>query len=199
MTELTWYIARASGIVGWVLVAASVLWGLALSTRVLASRTKPNWLLDLHRFLGASALVFTAIHVVAVLGDTYIDFSLTNVLVPFTGTWHPVAMAWGVIGLYLLAAVEITSLLRRRLSKRAWRVTHFLSFPLYLLSSVHLLTAGTDATNPALWWTVVATTGLIGGLTAERIGLSIAAKSAPPPLTSVAAETRARSVTTAEV
>ena len=34
-TTLLWYTARAAGIVTWALLAASVLWGLALSTRVL--------------------------------------------------------------------------------------------------------------------------------------------------------------------
>jgi predicted ferric reductase len=169
VTELAWYIARSSGIVGWLLLAASVVWGLALSTRVLAERVRANWLLDLHRFVGGVAVVFTAIHVGAVVADSYVDFSLVNVLVPFTGKWHPLAMAWGVVGFYLLAAVEITSLLRRRLSKRVWRATHYLSFPLYLVATVHLLTAGTDATNPALFWTVLLGTGLVGGLTAERL------------------------------
>ena len=92
----------------------------------------------------ASALVFTGVHVVAIVADSYVHFGLTEVLVPFTGTWHPVAVAWGIIGFYFLAAVEVTSLLRRRLSKRVWRATHFLSFPLFALTTVHALSAGTD-------------------------------------------------------
>lgn len=168
MTALTWYIARASGIIGWALVSASVLWGLALSTKIFHKRVRPAWLLDLHRFLGAGAVVFTAIHVVAIVLDSYTDFGLVEVLVPFTGTWHPLAVAWGVIGLYLLAAVEVTSLLRRHLSKRAWRATHFLSFPLFGLSTIHLLTAGSDVSNGWLSWTVVAVAAAVGALTAER-------------------------------
>lgn len=189
MIELPWYIARASGIIGWALLAASVLWGLALSTKLMSKRVKSNWLLDLHRFLGGSAVIFTAIHVAAILVDTYIDFSLVNVLVPFTGTWHPIAMAWGVIGLYLLVAVEITSLLKRHMSKRAWKATHLLSFPLYVFSTVHLLTVGTDAPDPLLWWTVLGTAGLIGALTAERIGSDVkAAKDARSQLLAAAKE-----------
>ena len=33
--ELLWYTARASGLVAWALLSAGVLWGLALSTKVL--------------------------------------------------------------------------------------------------------------------------------------------------------------------
>ena len=36
-----WYVARASGIVAWVLLAASVLWGLAITTRVMNGRPRP--------------------------------------------------------------------------------------------------------------------------------------------------------------
>ena len=39
-------------------------------------------------------------------------FSLVNVLVPLTGDWHPLAVAWGIAGMYLLLAVELTSLAR---------------------------------------------------------------------------------------
>ena len=78
----------------------------------------PAWLLSLHRYLGALALVFVGVHVAAILLDSYTDFGITDVLVPFTGSWHPLAVAWGIVGMYLLVAIEITSLLRHRMSKR---------------------------------------------------------------------------------
>ena len=59
-SQITWYAARASGIVAWALAAASVVWGLALSTRALGRTPRPAWLFDLHRFLGGIALAFTA-------------------------------------------------------------------------------------------------------------------------------------------
>jgi hypothetical protein len=120
-SQLLWYSARAGGIVAWALAAASVLWGLALSTHVLGRTPRPAWLFDLHRFLGGLALIFTGVHVAGVLTDTYVPFSLLNVLVPFTGSWHPGAVAWGIVGFYLLLAVELTSLARTRIPKRSPR------------------------------------------------------------------------------
>ena len=38
--QLWWYVARSGGIVAWALLAASVLWGLALSTKVLARQAE---------------------------------------------------------------------------------------------------------------------------------------------------------------
>ena len=90
-SQITWYVARSAGIVAWALAAASVVWGLALSTRAsraLGGTPRPAWLFDLHRFLGGMALTFTGVHVVAILFDTYVHFGLVEVLVPFTGTWQ---------------------------------------------------------------------------------------------------------------
>jgi predicted ferric reductase len=167
--QLWWYFARSGGIVAWALLAGSVLWGLALSTKVLRGRPRPNWILDLHRFLGGMALLFTGIHVVSLIMDSYVHFGLLEVLVPFTGSWHPVAVAWGVISLYLLIAVELTSLARKRISKRAWRMTHYLSFPLFLLTTVHALSAGTDRSTLPLRWSVIAVSALITALTFVRL------------------------------
>jgi DMSO/TMAO reductase YedYZ heme-binding membrane subunit len=111
---------------------------------VLGRRPGPAWLLSLHRYLGALTVAFVGVHVGAILLDTYSDFGITDVLVPFTGAWHPMAVAWGIVGMYLLAAIEITSLLRHRMSKRAWHTVHLLSYFLFATTTVHMLTAGTD-------------------------------------------------------
>ena len=161
--QLWWYTARSGGILAWVLLSAATLWGLALSTRIPGPRPRPNWMLDLHRFLAALAVVFTAVHVVALVADSYVHIGFTEILVPLTGDYRPGAVAWGVVGLYLLAAVEITSLLRRRISRRAWRWTHSLSFLLFGFATVHGLAAGTDAGNSALRIAMlVVTLGVIG-------------------------------------
>jgi DMSO/TMAO reductase YedYZ heme-binding membrane subunit len=100
--------------------------------------------LSLHRYLGALALTFLGVHVGAILLDSYTNFSLVNVLVPFTGSWHPTAVAWGIVAMYLLVAIEVTSLLRHRMSNRAWHAVHLTAYLVFGLSTVHMLTAGTD-------------------------------------------------------
>jgi len=169
MNQLWWYTARASGVVGWAMLSAGVLWGLALSTRALGSRPRPNWLLDMHRFLGAAAVVFTGIHVTSLVADSYVHFGPTEVLVPLASAWHPVAVAWGIVALYLLMAVEVTSMLRRHLSRRLWRLTHLASFPLFTVATIHLLSAGTDRENLPLRLTVLAVTAGVAVLTVRRL------------------------------
>ena len=145
MDKVPWYVARASGIVAWALILLTIVWGLMLATKVLGRRPGPAWLLSLHRYLGALAVAFVGVHVGAILLDTYTNFGLTEVLVPFTGSWHPLAVAWGIVGMYLLAAIEITSLLRHKMSNRAWHAVHLLSYFLFAMATIHMLTAGTDA------------------------------------------------------
>jgi len=70
--QLWWQVARAGGLVAYGLLAASTIWGLAVSTRLLGRWPAPGWTLDLHRYLGGLALTFTSIHLTALLLDTYI-------------------------------------------------------------------------------------------------------------------------------
>ena len=164
-----WYVARAAGLVSWALLAAATLWGLALSTRALGDRPRANWLLDLHRWLGGTALAFTGVHVVALLADQYVHFGLVEILVPFTSSRHPLAIAWGVVAFYLLLAVELTSLARHRLSKRAWRRVHTASFALFVVATIHGLTAGTDTRSVAARMLALAVATVFGGLVAIRL------------------------------
>ena len=145
--HIWWYVARASGIVAWALLALSVLWGLLVSTRVLQGRPSPAWLLDSHRFLGGLAVLFTATHIGALVADSYVHFGAAEILVPFASAWKPRPVAFGVVALWVLLAVEVTSLLMRRLPRRVWRAVHYSSLALFALAGVHAMTAGTDARN----------------------------------------------------
>lgn len=168
-TNLAWYTARAAGLVSWFLLAASISWGVLLSTKVMGRKPGPKWLLDLHRFLGGLSVVFVGIHVVALMLDTYVHFGLVQVLVPFTSSYRPSAVAWGIAGFYLLLAIEVTSLLMKRLSRKVWHAIHLGSFGLFVVATVHLLTAGTDASNPILRFVAGSVTTLVVGFTILKV------------------------------
>jgi DMSO/TMAO reductase YedYZ heme-binding membrane subunit len=142
-----WYVARAGGLVAWGLVVASCAWGLLHALRTFGRRPSPAWMLSTHRYLGALAIVFVGVHVGAILIDSYVHFSLADVFVPMVSSWHPVAVAWGIVAMYLLVAVEVTSLLRARLTPKVWRGIHMLSYVLLAIVTIHFLAAGTDAND----------------------------------------------------
>ncbi len=181
-TQLWWYVARASGIVGWTLAVASIVWGLALSTRALGKKPRAPWLLDLHRFLGGLALVFVAIHLTGLFLDTYTHFGLSELFVPFASSWKPLPVAWGIVGFYVLLAIEVTSLLKKYIPLKFWHTVHLGSYGLYVVATIHLLTAGTDATNTALRLACVASVGLIVFFSIYRFigpGRAASVRSAP--------------------
>ena len=97
--------------------------------------------------MGGLAVVFTGVHLAGLVADSYIDFGVRELLVPFASGWQPGAVALGVVGVYLLVAIEVTSLLMKRLPRRFWRGVHFSSYALFVLATGHLLFAGTDASE----------------------------------------------------
>ncbi|CRK55269.1 Flavodoxin reductases (ferredoxin-NADPH reductases) family 1; Vanillate O-demethylase oxidoreductase [Alloactinosynnema sp. L-07] len=165
--RLWWYLARVGGLMSWWLLSATVVWGLLLYTRVLGPRTTTARLFDLHRFLSVLSLVFLAVHVLALVADSWVDVGLPQLLFPFTSDFRPVAVAWGVIAVYLLLAVEVTSLLRRRIPHRWWRYVHTCAFAVFALGTVHALTAGTDTT--VVRWTAVALIAAVVFLAVYRL------------------------------
>ena len=160
--QLWWYLTRASGIVAWALLTAAVLLGLVVRTKVGASAAKPPWWLDLHRFLGGLASIFTGVHLATLVADSYVEFTLVDLLVPGASDWEPGSVALGVVSLWLLAAVEATSLLQKRLPRRAWRWVHLSSYPLFWLATFHFLAAGTDAgSRPAVMAIMLASAAVL--------------------------------------
>jgi len=147
--QVWWFISRSSGMIAWLLLTLSVCWGLFVSTKAVAKASTPAWLLDLHRFLGGLAIVFTAIHLVGLWADSYVEFGWSELFVPMASTWKPGAVAFGIVAMYALVAVEVTSLMMKRLPRRLWRWVHRLSLPLYAVATYHGLAAGTDRSNTA--------------------------------------------------
>jgi hypothetical protein len=150
--HITWYTARASGLVAWALVTTSIVWGLALSGKFVRRRGVPAWLLDLHRYLGTLALVFVALHLLALWADSYVHFAWREMFVPLASAWRPGAVAWGIVATYLLVAIECTSWAMRRMPRRAWHAVHCSSFVLFVVATVHGFAAGADARHALVRW-----------------------------------------------
>lgn len=157
--KLSWYAARASGLIAWAVVTLSILWGLALSTRLIRRKGVPAWLLDLHKFLGTLSIVFVAVHVLALWADNFAYFGPRELFVPFASSWRPVAVAWGIAATYLLVAIQITSWMMKRLPRKLWHRVHLLSLPMFVLATVHGFSSGADNKNLVVQWLA-----LTGGL-----------------------------------
>jgi len=148
-----WYVARASGIVAYLLLSSSVVLGALLAGR--ARFTWPRFAVEeVHRFLATLAGVFIVLHGGALLLDTVVPFSLAQELVPFTAGYRPFAVGLGVVAAELTAAVGIANALRGRIPYRAWRRVHYLTLPVWAFATLHGLLAGTDRLDP--WFAALA-------------------------------------------
>ena len=163
-----WYVARGAGISAWLFGATSVMTGLLLSSKA-TLKPRPNWQLDLHRYQGAVSVSMVALHLSALVADSYSHFTLSGIFVPYASSWKPLPVAWGIVAIYLLITVEVTSLLRKRLSEKVWHTIHVSSLVAYLLSTAHFFQAGTDSRRVPALMAIALMTGLNLGLLSFRI------------------------------
>ena len=176
-----WYVNRSAGLVSWVLLAGSIILGLMLSSKAAGKKVRPNWIQDLHRGLSGLAVAFVGVHILGAVADSYVHFGWADVLVPFASSWNPLAVAWGIVTMYLLVAVEATSLARKHIPKTLWKRIHILSFPLFVTATVHLITAGTDIANTIVIVLVAMLSAAIMGLTVFRVLDAMEAAKNPAP------------------
>ena len=142
--QIWWNLTRASANIAMVLILLTVFWGVLLATRVLKPNDRPAWLRDIHTWMGGLALIFTIIHMLTLIADSYVTFTFVSVLVPYAGSWKPLPVSMGILGFYILAAVQITSLMMRKMSRKNWRRIHLLSYIQFVLVMAHTLTSGSD-------------------------------------------------------
>ncbi|MFV0524385.1 MAG: hypothetical protein ACK5RL_07810 [Acidimicrobiales bacterium] len=145
--QVFWFATRGAGIGCWLAATASILVGFMLSSRVLGVRPTIPWLTDLHRFFGAMAMIFLGIHMVTLSLDEFVSFGLADLVVPGRAEVAGLSrwgLAWGVVAAWILAVVEVSSLLKKRIPAPYWHTIHLTSLVAAVLGSVHGIQSGTD-------------------------------------------------------
>jgi sulfoxide reductase heme-binding subunit YedZ len=147
VSPTVWYVARASGLVAYLLLSGSVVAGALLSGR--ADLTWPRFAVEeLHRFLTILTGIFIVVHGGALLLDRVVPISIAQELVPFTDRYRPFAVGLGIVAAELMAAVAVTNAVRRQLPHRIWRRAHYLTIAVWGCASIHVLLAATDRLEP---------------------------------------------------
>jgi methionine sulfoxide reductase heme-binding subunit len=132
------------------LLTASVLLGVATAAGTSGPGLPRVITGGLHRNLSLLVLVFTTAHVLTTVLDSYTSIGLTAAFVPFSSSYRGFWLGLGAVAFDLLLAVTITSLLRDRLSYRAWRAVHWLTYASWPVALWHGLGTGTDTRVPWL-------------------------------------------------
>lgn len=142
---VTWDIARAGGFTAYVLLALSVIIGLALSTKLQSPSRWPRLINnELHNFLTLLGTIFLGVHILAVWVDPFTHFGWKDILIPFASTYRPIWMALGIIGLYLGIAIGISTLLRPYIGYKLWQKLHILTLGIFILATIHGIGTGSD-------------------------------------------------------
>jgi predicted ferric reductase len=175
-SRLPWYLSRAAGITAYLLLSATTLLGLAVSTRIADRVIARPVVFGLHESLAWLGLAATVLHLGGLLVDSYLPFSVLDLAVPFVAPYRPTAVALGIIGLYLSAILTGSFYVRARLGQRAWRALHTASFLAYVLATGHGILAGTSTTQPWMQWLYLLSGGTVLLLTNYRLLLATRAR-----------------------
>jgi hypothetical protein len=140
-----WYLTRGSGAAALLLLTASVVLGVANTTRWKTNRWPRFIVYGLHRNVTLLALTFTVVHVLTTIVDAFAPIGVLDAFIPFLSPYRPFWLGLGTVAFDLLLALIATSLLRRRIGTRAWRAVHWLAYASWPVAMLHSLGTGSDA------------------------------------------------------
>lgn len=164
-----WTLSRASAVSAYLALWLDVLFGLFLSTAAADRWIARARSVEIHRFLSLATLGLTGTHAIAMLGDRSVPFDVLDVAVPFLTGYRTVAVGLGIVAMWLAVLVHASFALRPLLGPRVWRAVHYLAFVVFVLATLHGVTAGTD--TAATWMRLMygAAGASVAGLTLVRV------------------------------
>jgi methionine sulfoxide reductase heme-binding subunit len=166
-----WYLSRASGLVLMMLFSIVIVLGTATRLGSAPSRWPRFAIAELHRTFSLFAVALLVLHVVTAILDPYVKIGWAATVLPLASPYRPVALGFGALAVDLAGAVLVTSLARRHLSHRSWRIVHWLAYLAWPAAFVHSVTAGNDM---SIWW-VAMVECICGALVATAVGARLMA------------------------
>jgi hypothetical protein len=167
--NVEWVLIRGSGIAAFALLTASVVWGLLVSTKIVARLVKAKPLTWFHESLGIGALLATLVHVAVISMHDFLDFTWAEILIPGRSDWKPLPVGFGIFAFYGLMVIVASFYVRRWIGQRVWRLIHFGSLGVFIASLVHGIQAGSDTSQPLVLGMYVGAAIVVFGLVAHRI------------------------------
>jgi predicted ferric reductase len=143
--QVWWYITRAAGLTSYFLLWLSMVWGMAIPSKFFQSVLAGAFAYDFHEFLSLLGLGFVILHVIVLMFDHYLPLSIWQIVIPFTDSYRPLWVGFGIIAFYLFLLVTVTFYMRRTIGATAFRAIHWTSVLGYIGATLHGLFAGTDS------------------------------------------------------
>jgi predicted ferric reductase len=141
-----WYLSRATAFISLSLLWVSMALGLGITNKMARLWPGAPAAFAIHEYVSLLGLAFAMFHALIILGDKYINFTLLQLLVPFsTVDYKPFWVGLGQIGFYTWALVALSFYIRPTIGQKTWRLFHYLTFGLYFLGLFHGIFSGTDS------------------------------------------------------
>lgn len=169
---MTWQVIRASGLTAYMLFTASTLWGLALSSKIVKDWSPGTLSMLLHTSVSWLGVGFAAVHAVLLLFDEYVTYRVSEILVPFTGPYRPLAVGLGTLTFWIMLLVASSFSIKKRLGHQRWKLLHYTSYAGFFMVTLHALLAGTDAGRIGFQILLGLATLFVVVLTGYRVGAS---------------------------
>ncbi len=148
--KIAWHLVRSSGIVAYVLLMGSTLWGLFISAQFVKDWSPGVVSMTIHSTISWLALLLGLIHALLLLFDGYFTYTLGDLFVPFTGPYRPEAVGLGTLAFWIIVIVSLSFPFKKRIGHAAWKKIHYASYAAFGMVSLHGLFAGTEGTNLGL-------------------------------------------------
>lgn len=151
-----WYLGRATGVVSLALLTVVVVLGIVTrSGRPLPGL--PRFAVSaVHRTASLLAVTFLGVHIVTLTLDPQSQLRWVDAILPFGSEFRPLWLGLGAASFDLVVALIVTSLLRRRVGRRAWRAIHWAAYAMWPFAMLHTIGSGTDMRTPWLVWFMLA-------------------------------------------
>jgi predicted ferric reductase len=141
-----WYLSRATAFVSLSLLWVSMALGLSVTNKMARFWPGAPAAFAIHEYVSLLGLAFAMFHALIILGDKYINFTLVQLLTPFsTLDYKPFWIGLGQVGFYIWALVALSFYIRPTIGQKTWRLLHYLSFGMYFLGLLHGIFSGTDS------------------------------------------------------
>jgi methionine sulfoxide reductase heme-binding subunit len=126
-----------------VLASLAVSLGLLMSTKLLKGRTTE--LRTAHDTLALSTIVAIVVHAAALLGDSYVHYSIADIALPFLSSYKTFWTSMGIVAGWGLMLLGLSYYARRWVGAVRWRKLHRFTALAWIAGLVHALGEGTDA------------------------------------------------------
>ena len=138
------------------LLSLTAILGMAQTVRFKSAFWPKYLTVGLHSSVALMLLIFLALHILTSLLDPFAKLGWKDAAIPFGSWYRPLWLGLGVLAAELYLALVVTSLVRKWMSYKLWRLVHWTAYACWPVALLHGFGTGTDPRRAWFLWVNVA-------------------------------------------